>query len=389
MTDRLYYHDSYLTEFSAAVVDRADGGRRIYLDRTAFYPTSGGQPHDLGTLAGIPVSDVVDEADRIAHLLVQPLDQTAVQGEIDWLRRFDHMQQHTGQHLLSAVLEELLGARTVSVHFGSESATLDLDLPSIDPVQVRGAEARANDVVVENRSISIGFEEATEAAGLRKPSDRTGVIRIVTIQDLDRSPCGGTHVRATGEIGAILIRRVERVKKQVRLEFLCGGRAVRGARADYEILSDIAAAASAGIDEIPNLFEKQRADIKALTADRRTLEEELHAFRARDLHHATPPDSRGRRWIVHRAVAESADTLRGLAQAVTSHPDTVFVGLLASPPTILLASSAESGIDAGATLKRILETLGGRGGGSARMAQGTVSDATKLEEAARAITSPG
>ena len=218
MTSRLYYTDSYLTAFEARIVDRTDDGRRLYLDRTAFYPTSGGQPHDLGTLAGAPVVDVVDEDDRVAHLLAEPANGTElVRGEIDWRRRFDHMQQHTGQHLLSAILHDLFGHQTVSVHFGAESSSLDLDVGAIDRERIVEAERRANEIIWENRPVTVTFEDAATAPALRKAPTREGTLRVVSIDGVDRSACGGTHVRATGEIGALLVRSVERVKKQARL----------------------------------------------------------------------------------------------------------------------------------------------------------------------------
>ena len=201
MTERLYYTDAYLTTFPADVVDRAEDGTVVYLDRTAFYPTSGGQPHDTGRLGSSRVVDVVDEGDRIAHRLDGPVQPGPVEGAVDWARRFDHMQQHTGQHVLSAVLADLTGQATISVHFGREISTLDLDTPDLPPAQVVEAELRANRIVTENRPVEVSFEDAASAEGLRKASDREGTLRIVTIRDLDRSACGGTHVRASGEIG--------------------------------------------------------------------------------------------------------------------------------------------------------------------------------------------
>ena len=380
-TERLYYTDSYLSRFAARVIDRADGGRRVYLARTAFYPTSGGQPFDTGLLGGVRVVEVVDEEARVAHLLEAPLAEGPVEGEVDWERRFDHMQQHTGQHLLSAVMADLFGYQTVSVHFGPESATLDLAVSAITPEQVRVAEARANTVVTENRAISVRFEDAATATGLRKASDRTGILRVVTIADLDRSACGGTHLRTTGEIGAILIRRSERAKKLVRLEFLCGGRAVRRARADFDALASVATEASTGIDDVPALFEKQRADLKQAESARRGLEEELNGYRARALYEAAPSSGAGGRLVLHRLASGSVESLRGLATAVTALPGAVFIGALATPPTILFATATDRGLDAGATLKPILAELGGRGGGQARLAQGTVPGAADLEAA--------
>ncbi len=380
MTERLYYTDAYLTEFKAAVVRRDEGGRRIYLDRTAFYPTSGGQPFDVGTLRGVPVSDVVDEGERIAHLLTSPLpsDAAEVVGTVDWSRRFDHMQQHTGQHLLSAVIAERFGWPTVSVHFGAETSTLDLDTGSVTAEQLATAEAHANAIVWENRPVAVSFEDAATAEGLRKASDRAGMIRVVTIRDLDRSACGGTHVRATGEIGAILVRTMERVRKQVRLEFVCGARALRFARADHELLRQLGTAASAAPNELPGLFEAQRAELKTLQAARRDTETRLHEYRARELYEAAEPDSSGIRHVTVRGV-ESVEHLRGVAQAYTALPRTVLVATATAPPTVLLAASTDSGIDAGAEIKGPLGQVGGRGGGNARLAQGTVPTTEALD----------
>ncbi len=388
MTERLYYADAYATEFDASVVERGDGGRRVYLDRTAFYPTSGGQPHDLGLLGGVPVVDVVDEGERIAHLLAEPLaGVTRVEGRVDWTRRFDHMQQHTGQHLLSAVLVELFDFATVSVHFGPETSTVDLDAPAIEPAPVVAVETRANRVVWERRPVDVTFEDAAVAPDLRKPTDRTGAIRVVTIRDLDRSACGGTHVRTTGEIGPVLIRRVERVRKAVRLEFACGGRALRRARADHELLARLAALCSAAPDDLPALVEAQRAELKAGAAARRDAEAALARYRARELYDATAPGADG----VRRAVigdAAALEAIRALAQAFTALPRAVLVAAVPAPPAVLVAASADSGVDAAARLKAALASAGGRGGGSPRLAQGTVPEAGELDGVVTLLTAP-
>jgi alanyl-tRNA synthetase len=380
MTDRLYYTDAYLRDFDATVVDRAEDGRRVYLDRTAFYPTSGGQSHDTGTLGGQAVLDVVDEDERIAHLLAAPVDGNRVRGSVDWPRRFDHMQQHTGQHLLSAVLHELGGHATIGVHFGRQSSTLDLDATALEHGRLVEAEMRANEIVAENRAVEVSFEEPEQATGLRKASAREGTLRIVTIRDLDRSACGGTHVRLTGEIGPILIRKSERVKKNLRLEFLCGARAVRRARADLDLLARLAGHFSAAADELPALVEAQRAELRATASERRDLEESLAAYRASALHAATRADADG----VRRIVVEEkgpVERLRPLAQALAALPGAMFVGWTADPPALLLSTSADSGLDAGATLRSALAVVGGRGGGNARLAQGTAPTTAELERA--------
>src|ERR1039457_5957879 len=203
MTERIYYNDSYLRRFNAQVAACAPGGSTVYLDRTAFYPTSGGQPFDLGFIAGVAVQDVVDEGDSVAHVLAAPVDPGPVECVIDWDRRFDHMQQHTGHHLLSAVFEELLGLHTVSFHLGAESCTIDLEGGALDAKRPARAERRANQLVSENRPVTVVYEDAAQAEGLRKPSGREGALRIVSIDGLDRSACGGTHVRSNGALGVI------------------------------------------------------------------------------------------------------------------------------------------------------------------------------------------
>jgi alanyl-tRNA synthetase len=245
MTERLYYSDSYLREFRADILDRSADGLTLYLDRTAFYPASGGQPHDTGTIAGIPVIEVVDEEDRVAHRVAAPLYSGPVECAVDWDRRWDHMQQHSGQHLLSAVLSDQFGLRTVSFHLGAEASTIDVEGGAIDAAKAAAVERRVNQIVCENRPVGVVFEDAADVGGLRKASDRTGTLRIVTIDALDRSACGGTHVHATGEIGPVLLRKFEKVRNTVRIEFLCGMRAVRRARADYEALSRAAQSFSA------------------------------------------------------------------------------------------------------------------------------------------------
>lgn len=379
MTDRLYYTDPYTREFEATVTDRVEGSRRIYLDRTAFYPTSGGQPFDTGELGGVRVCDVVDEGGRIAHLLDAPLVADRVSGRVDWPRRFDHMQQHTGQHLLSAVLADLLGYRTVAVHFGKESSTLDLDAGSLTPQETHLVEEKANEIIVQNRPVKITFEDAEQAEGLRKASERSGTIRVITIGELDRSACGGTHVRATGEVGSLLIRKVERVRKGLRLEFLCGSRANRRARADYSLITRLANDFSAAAEELPQLILGQREDLKHATSLIRDLEAKLDLSRARELYAAAQPETTGLRRVTVREEQAPLESLRGLGQAVTAMPLAVFVAAVSDPPAVLLATSPDTGIDAGAMLKSLLASVGGRGGGSARLAQGMVPDRAQLE----------
>ncbi|HYL36560.1 MAG TPA: alanyl-tRNA editing protein [Bryobacteraceae bacterium] len=383
MTERLYYDQSYLTAFRARVVDASPERRRIYLDRTAFYPASGGQPFDTGQLGGVSVIEVVDEEQRIAHILDAPLAETEVAGVIHWDRRFDNMQQHTGQHLLSAVLIELFDAPTVSFHLGAESSTIDVGR-ALDAAQIRETERRANQIVFENRPVTIAYQNSSEDLELRKPSAREGLVRIVSIQDLDRSACGGTHVRATGEIGPILIRKLDRIRGNLRIEFLCGLRSTGRARADFEALSAIARSFSAPLDETPALVDSQREQLLETERVRRRLATELAQARGRELYAATAAGGNGLR-AVERRVESLSDDLRAEAQSFTSGLRSVFLAVADQPPAILLAASSDSGVHAGELLKKVVTQAGGRGGGSASMAQGSVPSKQLLDSLAQAL----
>jgi alanyl-tRNA synthetase len=381
MTNRLYYTDVYRGEFTATVVQRESNDTRVYLDQTAFYPTSGGQPHDLGTLNGVDIVDVIDEGERVVHVLSSPLPAgDAVSGKIDWTRRIDLMQQHTGQHLLSAVFEDLFGFKTVSVHFGDQSSTLDLDAELVTHQHMLAAETRANALVAEARPVTVTFEEARAAIGLRKPSDREGTLRIVSIADVDRSACGGTHVRSTAEIGAILLRGNERIRKATRVEFVCGDRAVRRARRDFEALTAIASSLSASFDDVASVVATQAERLKESDSARKKAGQELAAYRARERYDAAAADELGVRRIVIRDAA-TMDDARAIAQAAFSLAKVVVIAAIASPPSVLVAASEDSGVDAGKRLKETLAGVGGRGGGSPRLAQGSVPDASALERA--------
>jgi len=388
MTDRIYYHDSYLTDFRARVVDVSPDAtspdrRRVYLDRTAFYPTSGGQPSDTGELAGFKVLEVIDEGDRIAHLLSGALSETEVAGRIDRDRRFDHMQQHTGQHLLSAVLVELFHAPTVSFHLGAETCTIDV-AGALEPEQLREAERRANEIVFENRPVTISFQDSSEDLGLRKPTEREGLVRIISIDNLDRSACGGTHVRATGEIGPILLRKLDRIRGNLRIEFLCGGRAVARARADFEALSQIARIFSSPLDETAALVDGQREKLQESERTRRRLSTELAQASGRALYGETVTGPDGMRRTL-RHVESLGEEIRVEAQAFTTSGRAIFVALSESPPAILLAVSADSGVNSGEVLKRLLSAKGGRGGGNATLAQGSLPSKTALQELAESL----
>jgi alanyl-tRNA synthetase len=379
MTERLYYDDSYLRSFTAHAVECSPAAT-VYLDRTAFYPTSGGQPNDLGTIAGVPVRDVVDEGDRIAHLLAAPVPPGPVECAIDWGRRFDHMRQHTGQHLLSAIFDEMFHLRTLSFHLGAGVSTIDLEGASLDARTAAAAELRANEIVCENRPVAISYQAAEDAQPLRKPSARAGDLRIVSIEGLDRSACGGTHVRSTGEIGAVLIRKLEKVRHTVRVEFLCGSRATARARADYDALTRVAQLFSAPLDDAPAMVAAQLDSARAAAKSLRKLELDLAAYQGRDLYYHTAPTPDGLRRAVRRAASGTLEELRALAQHFTAQPKAIFVATLDDPPSVLLAASPDAGVDAAQALKAALADVGGRGGGTPRMAQGSLPSRNLLDK---------
>lgn len=380
MTERLYYTDSYLHQFRARVVDRSLDGHTIYLDRTAFYPTSGGQPFDTGSIAGTAVIEVADEEDRVAHRVAGPVAADEVECAIDWTRRFDHMQQHTGQHLLSAVFEEMFGLHTVSFHLGTDNATIDLEGGAVDARIILEVERRTNELVFANRPVTVAFEDAKQVQGLRKPSGREGTLRVISIADLDRSACGGTHVRSTGEIGPVLLRKLEKIRQSTRVEFLCGGRAVRRARADFDALTKISQLFSASLDEAPAMVAAQLESAKAGEKAKRKVELDLAAYRGKELYRETSPAADGIRRVTERLERGNLEDLRAVAQSFIAQPKSVFLAVMEEPPSVLLAASEDAGLDAGKALKAAVTEAGGRGGGNARIAQGSVTDAGALDK---------
>jgi alanyl-tRNA synthetase len=397
MTERLYYDDCYLRDFRAQVVATADDGRKVYLDRTAFYPTSGGQPFDTGTLAGIKVLEVVDEEDRIGHVLESPLVTVLeppaaaieVDGRIDWTRRWDHMQQHTGQHLLSAVLIELFDITTVSFHLSADSSTIDISPPTLDSKRAEKVEERCAEIIAEARPIKITYEDSSADLGLRKASARTGTLRIVSIDapdkrdGLDKSACGGTHVRSTAELGPILIRKIDKIRGNARVEFVCGLRALRRARQDFKTLSEISRLVSVPFEETPALVAAQVERAKSFEKTAQRLAAELAQREGRELFEATASGPDGIRRVTQRGPID--DAMRARAQAFVAGSRAVFLALCADPPSILLAASPDSGVHAGERVKAAVTAVGGRGGGNPGLGQGSVPSAGSLEAIANSF----
>lgn len=381
MTHRLYYTDSRLTTFDARVTSRSNDNLRVTLDRTAFYPTSGGQPHDTGVLGGTRVIDVVEEDDAVVHVLAEPAPlDGAVTGEVDWPRRFDHMEQHTGQHLLSGLLHDRANAPTTSVHFGPESSTVDIAAGGISERELEAIEDRANEIISERRPVLVSFEEAATIEGLRKPSARTGTLRIITIQDIDRSACGGTHVSDTGEIGALAVRRVEKLKQGLRIEFLCGQRVLHRARRDAGIVAAAGTLLSAAPPDIAAGIAALKEGIRSSASTIKRLQADLARAHAREAYAAAAPAADGSRLICAPAGLHR-EALAALGQAVSELQGARFVGTLADPPTLFIAAAPDSGWNAGGIIKDLIAQFGGRGGGSPRQAQASMPDRDALANA--------
>jgi len=392
VTERLYYTDSFLSEFEARV--DAVSNDAVTLNRSAFYPTSGGQVFDTGWLeadsARMRVKEVVEDEQTgdVLHIVegrgpaLRP--GSVVRGLIDAERRLDHMQQHSGQHVLSAAFERLYSFATVSFHMGEESCTIDLATDAVTAKQLEAAEMLANQIIAEDRPVEIRFATPDEARamGVRKiPPAERDKLRLIDVRDFDLNACGGTHVRSTGQIGGLLVRKTEKVKQGVRVEFVCGRRAVRIARRDFETLTEAAAVFSTHIWEVPQQVRKSLDEIKvAQKAQHRLLEEvaELQAQRMLQ----TAEERGGRKIAVQFFPDRDLNFIKMLAQKLTKSG--TVVALLAcggAQPSLVFAQTAGLANDMGALMKQTVQQLGTRGGGNRDMAQGGVLDAASAEKA--------
>ncbi len=405
MTTRLYYHDSFLYDFDAEVRDVLDSPRpALVLDRTAFYPTSGGQVFDTGWItsnadAKFRVTEVADMEDgKVVHYLDAPLHNsqkevlkpgTRVHGQIDATRRRDHMQQHSGQHVLSAAFIRLYNMPTVSFHMADDYCSIDLDTPTLTKEQIESAERQANEIILENRTVDIRFVTRDEAGklGLRKlPPTERDELRIIDIRDFDLSACGGTHVSQTGQIASILLRKTERVRQGWRVEFVAGQRAVSTARRDFTTLTETAALFSAPIYDVPQQARKSLDEIRSLRKQREQSQEELAAAQAAALL-AETPEANGRKVVVRLLADRELNFVKLLAQKLTrlSPSAIALLATTSSPPSIVFAQSAGLPFDMGALMKETMAKLGGRGGGSKDMAQGGIPDAAGIDATLNAI----
>ena len=378
-TQRLYYTDSYTTDFEANLIDTTTYNDlpAAVLDRSYFYPTSGGQPHDTGLLNGTRVVDVVlRESDGVVlHVLEDALalDGKLVSGQIDWGRRFDHMQHHTGQHILSAAFEKLADADTVGFHLSSDSVTIDLNKPDISPALLDAIEDLSNQIVADDRSVHAYFpsDEELGTLDLRKVPDVEGKFRVVDIAGFDVNACGGTHVARTGEIELIKILRASRQGDTTRIEFRCGGRALLDYRQKHALLSQLSAELTTGYDQIPAALAKLREENKALRKDVHALHTIVLENEAELLWQAADRSS-GYALIVQAFENRDVGEIRQLIQHLIAHPATVALcGVAGDKAQLIVARSEDLAPDMVAVLKRGLSVWGvERGGGRPTFAQG-------------------
>jgi alanyl-tRNA synthetase len=394
MTDRLYYHDSFLYDFDAEIREVLDNPRpALVLDRTAFYPTSGGQIFDTGWISSgasdkLRVTEVADAEDgRVIHYLEAPPKDlkpgTRVHGQIDATRRRDHMQQHSGQHVLSAAFLRLYNLPTVSFHMADDYSSIDLDAPVFTKEQIESAERLANEIILENRAVEIRFvaRDEAEKLGLRKlPPTERDKLRLIDIRDFDLCACGGTHVAHTGQIASILLRRAEKVRQGWRVEFVAGQRAVATARRDFTTLTETAALFSANVYDVPQQARKALDEIKLFRKQLEQSQEELAAAYASVLL-AEASETNGRRFVIRAVAGRDLSFVKLLAQKLTRlSPNVVALLATTSPqPSLVFAQSAGQPFDMGALMKNTMTKLGGRGGGSKDLAQGGISNAEGID----------
>jgi len=374
MTLHLYYDDSYSEEFDGIVLEtrRVKDGHIAILDQTLFYHNSGGQPCDKGYLGSAAVNNVEEDSDGIIlHFADSSLETGPVSGRIDWPRRFDHMQQHTGQHILSQAFVQIARAPTVSFHLGLHTSTIDVELAAPSEAMMEEIEKAATQIVFDNRPIRIlnTTRDEQENLGVRKPSERTGEIRVIEIEGFDRSPCGGTHVRQTGEIGIISILGHERYKGGARIEFVCGDRALQTLRKDHGLLGQLGNLYSAHTDELPRLADKFFRERSAMARENSQLRNRIIESEAQEI--LNRADKLEGIATVRRSYTDrTIEDIKMLAQKITAGPAVVAIlATVREDCQLVVARSQGVPGSCGEAVKGISGDLGGRGGGKPELAQ--------------------
>jgi len=393
-TRRLYYDDAFLKEFSARVMhcevlppDLNAGITGtvwgLLLDRTAFYPTSGGQPNDLGKIGDANVLDVRDEGEEILHIVDRKPSDPEVNCCIDWPRRFDHMQQHTGQHLLSAMFQERFGLPTVSFHLGSEMCTIDVRGPEPSDEILEGAERAANRIIFEDRPINMRYGTADQLSelGARKEVERDGILRAIEIEGADLQPCGGTHVKSTGQIGVVLVRRCTKVRQDWRVEFVCGGRAERVARHDFQLLRLTAENLACAPEDIVSAGSRAVAERDANFKTVRALLQRLAEAEAKLALEATADGANAFRVFTHLYEGVPTDYLGFFATAFAKSEKAIALLAAVEDGQLVFAQHPSAGKDMNALLKQVLKEAGGKGGGTRDFARGRLNDGASAKQA--------
>lgn len=375
MTDKLYYESAFIREWETKVsrIEEKADGLYLVLEQTAFYPHGGGQPCDTGTISGIPVLDVILEGGEVFHKVESLPGGAEVSCKLDWERRFDHMQQHSGQHLLSAVFRELCGAMTLSFHLGTDYATIDVELTELSPARLLELEAEVNRQIYLNRSITSYFVSGEELAGLPlvKQPTVTENIRIVEIEGIEYNACGGTHVPSTGAIGMIKLLRADKQKGNIRVTFKCGSRALAEFNDNVRILGALSAKFNTGKDEIMDRIEKMEQEQKQLHAELTALKEQNDSYAAGELLAA---QEQGSRIIAQTYEHKSLKDLQSFAVKLTALTDLPVLLLSATENKLVFAQSGNAGLSCGAFFKEHLGGFGGKGGGSDKLAQAGFTD---------------
>jgi alanyl-tRNA synthetase len=389
-TTRRYYDDSYTTRFSARVVEslRVDDKPAVVLDQTYFYPTGGGQPNDIGRLTSPngKIAQVIDVQTRaedkaVLHILSEPLDGDTVECEIDWARRFDLMQQHTGQHILSQAFIRACEAGTVGFHLGTEAVTIDLDKGDLNIATLNGAESLANEIVFANTAVTTRLISPDDAEGIRMrrvpDALATNGLRVVEIGDFDMTACGGTHVAHTGEVGMIKLLATEKYKGGTRITFVCGFRALHEMQMRTTLLNWIASDLSCAIPDIPDIIAKLREGSANAEKNIKGLRERLTEHESAKL--IAQAEARGGlRLVMHVEENGDSSALRLLAARVVRKPGMVAMMATAGDKVqVICARSADVSLDMNALLKATLAPFGGKGGGQPAQAQGGAGAASR------------
>ncbi len=395
MTTRLYYNDAYTTTFKATIIERFQyrGKLAVILDQSYFYPTSGGQPHDVGTLNDLPVINVLvrPEDNAIAHIIDGEIWTDEVEGQIDWSRRFDHMQQHSGQHILSQAFLKAAEAETVSFHLSGDYSTIDLQNSGLKPGHIEKAELIANQIIWENRLITAQMidKETADSLPLRKiPEVDDEQLRIVEVKDFDLTACGGTHVAHAGEIGLIKVSRLERRNDKLRVEFLCGRRALVDYRQKNRIVNQLANQLTTGYADIEASVIRLRDEAKQ---SRRLLKQQLsHALSIEAGHLIKHGTRKGDTIIVSEIFSERDLTeIRMLANQIIDHPNSIaLLGTVGETAQLIFARSEDAPGEMNLLLKQSLQVLGSvTGGGTPKFAQGGgTADMERINQAIQRAT---